>query len=127
MPSESEEWSDTADEGAGDPGDSLPEATSNGVETQSADHEEAEGPAESGEEESDGEEPGEDEGEEPQLSPEDEAALAAIEAELTEMLDSESTGDPYEELESARAELKAAKDQQLRLAADFDNYRRRVS
>lgn len=120
--SESEELSDTSDEGAGDPGDSQPDATSEGVETQSTDGEEAEASVESDEGESEGEE-----GEEPQLSPEDEAALAAIEAELTEMLDSESTSDPYEELESARAELKAAKDQQLRLAADFDNYRRRVS
>jgi molecular chaperone GrpE len=100
--------------------------------THSAEHDEAEASAEMDEGESDQEESvaegsDEEESEEPQLSPEDEAALAAIEAELTEMLDSESTGDPYEELELARAELKAAKDQQLRLAADFDNYRRRVS
>ncbi len=104
--SETEESSGADDESAGDPGESPPEATSDGVETPSA---------------------AEEERGEPQLSPENEAALAAIEAELTEMLERESTSDPYDELETARAELEAAKDQHLRLAADFDNYRRRVS
>jgi molecular chaperone GrpE len=108
-PSEAAESSDAAGEGDGETG-SPPAAAAGEVEAPGGDQEEE---AEAGEA--------------PQVSPEDEAALAAIEAELTEMLEADSTSDPYEELESARAELEAAKDQQLRLAADFDNYRRRMS
>jgi molecular chaperone GrpE len=114
--SETEESSGTDDESAGDPEESQPEASSDGVETSSADEKEA--PPDGLAEEERGE---------PRMSPENEAALAAIEAELTEMLESESTSDPYDELETVRAEAEAAKDQHLRLAADFDNYRRRVS
>lgn len=115
--SETEEPSGMNDESAGDPEETPPEATSDGVETPSADEEEDATPEGLAEEESG----------DLRMSPENEAALAAIEAELTEMLESESTRDPYDELETARAEAEAAKDQHLRLAADFDNYRRRVS